>query len=199
MTTRSGRASHLHQSAPLSLSGRGGVWSGAGGPRRLEGLQPTPEAEAARVCSIPFVLCAYPLYRYRSWEHRLGPSPLGSHRVRQRQSPPTSERYRASWLTMVPAHCHVSPAGCAAHPQAPGLHTPTGPALPADLSAPVGVSARTGAVATRTTDHPSSLAVPSLAVAPPAAASSRVGLIEQSKSTRPAGPTPAGITQGEVS
>ena len=59
VTTRSGPASHLQQSAPLALPGRGGVWSGAGGPRRLEGF-PIPPAEAARVCSISLVVCAYP-------------------------------------------------------------------------------------------------------------------------------------------
>ena len=136
MTTRSGRASHLHQSAPLSLPGRGGVWSGAGGPRRLEGLQPIPPAEAARVCSIPLVVCACPLYRYRSWEHRPRPSHLGTQRVRKRQSPPTSERSSASCgLTKVPARCRVRSS------PAPRLHVPTGPALHADLSASVAVSA----------------------------------------------------------
>ena len=106
MTTRSGRASQLRESAPLALPGRRGVWSGAGGPRRLEGLQPIPPAEVSRVCSISLVVCAYPLYRYRSWEHRpsLSPSPLGSQRVRRRQSPRTFERSSASWLATVPQH-----------------------------------------------------------------------------------------------
>lgn len=58
MTRRSGRASHLKESAPAALSGRSGVWSGAGGPQCL-GF-PNPAAEAARVCFTSLVVGTHP-------------------------------------------------------------------------------------------------------------------------------------------
>ena len=201
MTTRSGRASHLHQSAPLALPGRRGVWSGVGGRRRLEG-PPIPSAEAARVCSIPLLVCAYPLYRHRSWEHRPGPSPFGSQRI-----PPTPKRSSASWSMTVPARCRVRSAGRAASPLCIYPSSSLSAAPRAALPALFAITASHSTPPLGTTDHPSSLAVPSLAVVPPAAASSRAGLIEQSNrsdrlSIRPSSTTagraiPAGVTQGE--
>ncbi len=286
VTTRSGRASHLHETAPHALPGRCGVRSGAGGHRRLGGF-PEPPAEAARVSSTPHVVCAHPSTSIapgitdpaRALSRSLldttcpglevppsdfpapplaapPPAEIDPRRTRDsasshgfkweggRAAEPSmpvdrhpsepqhpsrgavtrqgaalaaspSEAERASsrnlillrrersrsideGLTAPTTHNFISSAGRVAHLQAPGLHTPTGPALLADLSASVAVSARTAAVAPGTADYTSSLAVPNLAaVSARRDSQARLGLIEQFRSTKADRDVPVGVTQGE--
>lgn len=154
--TQSGRASHLHETAPHPLPGRCGVRNGAGGLRRLGGF-PEPPAEAARVSSTLHVITANPSSATAPRTTGLA-QPLSAANDSGTTHPSWAAvattaaavrvRATASALTAVSTHNHPTSAGRAAHAHSSDLSTPHGTASAVDLSASVAVDATHGREAT---------------------------------------------------